>query len=99
MSTDIHMLLWCVLTCHVRENRSVLDLDSFDGVTTLEQLRAYIPTLGTSIKTFAASKNQRYLDPFSMRLINDKTTFTSPTSLYTPFRVEGSGVFLRPLLS
>jgi hypothetical protein len=74
----------------MHENRSVLDLDSFDGVTTLEQLRDYIPTLGTAIKTFAVSKNQRYLDPFSMRLLNDRTTFTSPMSLYTPFRIEGA---------
>ena len=80
------------------ENRSVLDLDSFDGITTLEQLRDYIPTLGASLKTFAASKNQRYLDPFSMRLLNDRTTFTSPMNLYTPFKVESAGVYLRPLL-
>ncbi len=98
MHTDMNMLLWCVLTCQMRENRSVLALDSFEGVTTLEQLRDYIPTLGTSLKTFVPSKNQRFLDPFSMRLLNDRTTFTSPTSLYTPFRVEGAGAYLHPLV-
>ena len=75
---------------HMHTHRSVLDLDTFDDVATLEELRDYIPTLGTSIKTFAASKNQRYLDPFSMRLLNDRATFTQAESLFQSFRIEGA---------
>jgi hypothetical protein len=50
--------------CH----RASLDLDAFDEISTLEGLRDFIPELGSKIKTFAASSNNRYRDPNSFRL-------------------------------
>ena len=42
-----------------------MNLDAFDSIQTLEDLRSFIPELGKSIKTFAASRNDRYRDPNS----------------------------------
>ena len=73
----------------LRDNiRTTLDLDSFDTITTLGELRNFIPTLGMNVKTYAVSRNDRYLDPSSMRLLNERTTFTGPLSLFTPFRID-----------
>ena len=66
--------------------RTSLNLDDFDTIKTLDQLRDFIPTIGANIKTFAASRNNRYLDPFSMR-------FTLPPSFGSP---GGLGVYVEP---
>ena len=61
--------------CH----RSTLDLDTFDEISTLESLRAFIPELGSRIKTFAASSNNRYRDPNSFRLARTHARMHTPT--------------------
>lgn len=55
---------------------STLSLDAFDSITTLEELRSFIPELGTKIKTFAASRNDRYKDPNSFRWSNVQLQYT-----------------------
>jgi len=45
--------------------RTTLNLDDFDAITTLGELRDFIPTVGINIKTYSLSRNERYLDPFS----------------------------------
>ena len=75
----------------LRDNiRKTLNLDAFDAIQTLGELRDFIPTVGMNIKTYAVSRNKRYLDPFSMRLLSERTTFTGPLSLFTPFRIDGA---------
>jgi len=75
----------------LRDNiRTTLNLDAFDAIQTLGELRDFIPTVGMNIKTYAVSRNERYLDPFSMRLLNERTTFNGPLSLFTPFRIDGA---------
>ena len=61
--------------CH----RSSLDLDAFDAISTLESLRAFIPELGSRIKTFAASSSNRYRDPNSFRLARTHARTHTPT--------------------
>ena len=50
--------------------RSTMNLDAFDSIKTLEELRSFIPELGKSIKTFAVSRNDRYCDPNSFRWVH-----------------------------
>jgi hypothetical protein len=64
--------------CH----RSSLDLDAFDGISTLEGLRDFMPELGARIKTFAASSSNRYHDPNSFRLA--RTHGRTPTNKHPP---------------
>jgi hypothetical protein len=63
--------------CH----RSSLDLDTFDAISTLESLRAFIPELGSRIKTFAASSSNRYRDPNSFRLARTHARTHTPTRI------------------
>jgi len=91
-----NLLLTTVDVCpeyklQLRNNiHTTLNLDDFDAITTPGELRDFIPTVGLNIKTYALSRNERYLDPFSMRLLNQRTTFAAPISLFTPFSIEGA---------
>ena len=70
--------------------RTTMNLDAFDAIATLEELRDFIPTVGMNIKTFALSRNKLYVDPFSFRLLNERTTFTGPMSVFSSFRIDGA---------
>ena len=58
-----------------------MNLDTFDSIKTLEELRSFIPELGESIKTFAASRNDRYRDPNSFRWVHMLSKGLQPVHL------------------